>query len=64
MFARTHTQERMHARTHTHKRAYRVDSCICFQENDSKRARAIKKANDEREMKKAKDREIERCVDC
>ena len=31
-----------------------------LQENDSKRARAIKKANDERDLKKTKDREIER----
>ena len=35
---------------------------VHLQENDSKRARAIKKAGDEREMKKAKDVEIERCV--
>jgi hypothetical protein len=31
-----------------------------LKENDSKRARAIKKANDERELKKTKDKEIER----
>ena len=31
-----------------------------FQENDSKRARAVKKANDERDLKKTKDKEIER----
>nr|KAI8747605.1 putative coiled-coil domain-containing protein 42 [Biomphalaria glabrata] len=31
-----------------------------LKENDSKRARAVKKANDERELKKQKDREIER----
>ncbi|KAK2177504.1 hypothetical protein NP493_594g00017 [Ridgeia piscesae] len=34
-----------------------------LKENDSKRARAIKKANDERELKKAKEREIERLKD-
>ncbi|RUS83165.1 hypothetical protein EGW08_009065 [Elysia chlorotica] len=31
-----------------------------LKENDSKRARAVKKANDERELKRQKDREIER----
>ncbi|XP_067684611.1 coiled-coil domain-containing protein 42 homolog isoform X2 [Haliotis asinina] len=31
-----------------------------LKENDSKRARAVKKANDERDMKKQKDKEIER----
>ena len=36
---------------------------ICFQENDSKRARAVKKANDERELKKQKDKEIDRLID-
>ena len=35
---------------------------LCFQENDSKRARAVKKANDERELKKQKDKEIDRSV--
>ena len=31
-----------------------------LKENDSKRARAIKKANDERDLKKSKDKEIDR----
>lgn len=31
---------------------------FCSKENDSKRARAVKKANDEREMKKQKDKDI------
>ncbi|KAL3858096.1 hypothetical protein ACJMK2_012707 [Sinanodonta woodiana] len=34
-----------------------------LKENDSKRARAVKKANDERDMKKQKDKEIERLND-
>lgn len=34
-----------------------------LKENDSKRARAVKKANDEREMKKTKDKEINRLRD-
>lgn len=43
------------------------DSLLKFdkflKENDSKRARAVKKANDERELKKQKDKEIERVRD-
>jgi len=37
---------------------------LFLQENDSKRARAVKKANDERELKKQKDKEIDRFVVC
>ena len=36
------------------------DLYFCFQENDSKRARAVKKANDERDLKKQKNKEIGR----
>jgi len=43
------------------------DSLLKFdkflKENDSKRARAVKKANDERELKKQKDKEIDRVKD-
>ena len=44
----------------------RYEWFICFQfdkflkENDSKRSRAIRKANEEKEMKKQKDKEIEK----
>ena len=34
-----------------------------LKENDSKRARAVKKANDEKDLKKSKDKEIERLID-
>lgn len=37
-------------------------SNLCYQENDSKRARALKKAAEEREMRRTKDREIARYV--
>ena len=33
---------------------------FCFQENDSKRARAVKKAHDEKDLKRVKDKEIAR----
>lgn len=33
---------------------------ICLQENDSKKARALKKADEERDSKKHKDKEIEK----
>ena len=35
---------------------------IVLQDNDSKKARAVKKANDERELKKQKEKEIDRWV--
>jgi len=36
--------------------------CVFFplQDNDSKKARAVKKANDEREMKRQKEKEIDK----
>jgi len=34
--------------------------CFLFQDNDSKKARAVKKANDEREMKRQKEKEIDK----
>ena len=37
-----------------------IDHLLFVQENDSKRARALKKASEEREMKRGKDREINR----
>ena len=44
------------------KKSTLKDKLIFIKENDSKRARALKKAAEEREMRRAKDREIARSV--
>ena len=45
---------------HVQKGSKMFTDIILLQENDSKRARALKKAAEEREMRRAKDREIAR----